>query len=144
MSMRHLLRIASNHLWDLGPILFSLSTKTSSLPAALLSLVMPLFYFLYFSLLKGYTMLVYPSAAGSGTGRFDVGGMLSLPLTRGWCATWCTLTRHGGMDVVESFDSFLIVFHVLRLLCNFGEHDDFLPSPFTFLRHSVNQFVSRF
>ena len=29
--MKHLLRIASSHLWALGPILFSCSTKTSSL-----------------------------------------------------------------------------------------------------------------
>ena len=44
-------------------------------------------------------------------------GMLPLPLTRNWCATWFVLTRHGELDVVGSFDDFLIVFHALRLLC---------------------------
>ena len=40
-SMTHLLRIASNYLFALGPI-FSCSTKTSSIPAAFLSFVMHL------------------------------------------------------------------------------------------------------
>ena len=46
-------------------------------------------------------------------------GMLHLPLTRisSSCATWFALTRHEGLDVVGSFDNFLIVFHALGLLC---------------------------
>ena len=39
--------------------------------------------------------------------------MLPLLLTMSWFA----LTRHGWLDVVGSFDNFLIVFHDLRLLC---------------------------
>ena len=62
-------------------------------------------------------MEVSPTVAGGSTGRFEVDGMLSLPLTRSWCATWFALTRHGGVDVVGSFDGFLIVLHGLRLLC---------------------------
>ena len=71
-------------------------------------------------------------------------GMLPVPLTMSWCATWFALSRHGGLSVVGSFDSFLIVFHALRLLCQIGGRDDFLPSPLLSLRHSDNQFVSRF
>ena len=44
-------------------------------------------------------------------------GILYMPLTRRWCSTWFVLTRHGGLDVVGSFDGFLIVFHALQLLC---------------------------
>ena len=62
-------------------------------------------------------MEVSHSVAGGSTGRFDVDGMLLLPLTRSWCATWFALTIYGGLDVVGSFDGFLIVFHVLLLLC---------------------------
>ena len=77
-SMKHLLSIASSHLWALGPGLFSCSTKTSSLPAALLffSNATPL---LYSSSLKGYTKEVYPSVAGGSTVRF---AMLPLSLTK--------------------------------------------------------------
>ena len=58
------------------------------------------------------------SSAEGSTGRFGVDGMLPLPLlARSWCATFFALTRHGGLDVFESFDSFLIVFHTLQLLC---------------------------
>ena len=62
-------------------------------------------------------MEVSPSVAGGSTGRFHVDGMLPLSLTRSWCATWFALTRHEGLDLVGSFDSFLIVFLALRLLC---------------------------
>ena len=58
-------------------------------------------------------MELSPFVAGGSTGCFDVDGMLPLPLTR----SWFTLTRDGGMGVLMSFDSFLIVFHTLRLLC---------------------------
>ena len=34
-------------------------------------------------------------------------------LTRSWCAIWFVLSRHGGVDVVGPFDSFLIVAHSL-------------------------------
>ena len=63
-SMKHVLSIASSNLVALGPIFFSCSTNTYSLPAALLSLVMPLL-FLYSSLLKGYTTEGSPSVAGA-------------------------------------------------------------------------------
>ena len=43
--------------------------------------------------------------------------MLPLPLTKSWCETWFALTRHGGLVMVGSYDSFLIVFHAFRLLC---------------------------
>ena len=49
------------------------------------------------------------------TGGFDVDGMLPLPLLG--VGNWFALTRHGRLDVVASFGSFLIVFHVLRLVC---------------------------
>ena len=45
---------------------------------------------------------------------------MPLPLTRSWCATWFALTRRGGLDVIGSVDSFLIVFHALRLLYILG------------------------
>ena len=60
-SIKHLLGIASSHLWALGPILFSCSTKTSSLPADLLSSNTTTF--LYSSSLEGYTIEVSPSVA---------------------------------------------------------------------------------
>ena len=53
-SMKHLFSIFSSHLWALGPILFSCSTKTSSLPEALLFLSIAT-AFLHSSL-KGYTI----------------------------------------------------------------------------------------
>ena len=56
-------------------------------------------------------MGVSPFVAEGSIGRFDVDDMLPLPLSRRWCATWFALTRHGGMDVVGSFDSFLLVIH---------------------------------
>ena len=62
-------------------------------------------------------MDISPSVAGGSTGHFDVYGMLPVSLTRIWCATWFALSRHGGLDVVGSFDIFLIVFHALRVLC---------------------------
>ena len=60
-SMKYLLIIGSNHIWAFGPILFSCSTNTSFLPAAVLSLVMP---FLYSFSLNGYIMEVSHSVAG--------------------------------------------------------------------------------
>ena len=62
-------------------------------------------------------MEVSHSVSGASTGRFGLYDMLPLPLTRSLCATWFTLTKHGGLDVVGTYDSFLIVFHALRLLC---------------------------
>ena len=53
-------------------------------------------------------MEVPPPVVGDSTACFDVDGMLSLPLTRSWCATWFARTRHEGLDVVRSFDGFLI------------------------------------
>ena len=79
-SMKHLFSNASGHLLALGPILFSCSTKTSSLPAAFLSFFSNSITFLYSSLLKGYTMEVCPSVAGGSTGGFGADGMLPLPL----------------------------------------------------------------
>ena len=67
--------------------------------------------------MKGYTMEVSPSVAGGSTRRFDVDGMLPMPLTRSWCATGFSLTKHRGLYVVGLFDNFLIVFHALRPLC---------------------------
>ena len=58
--------------------------------------------------------------------------MLPLPLL--------DATRHGGLDVVGSFDSFLIVFHALRLVCIILV-DVMISS--SFLYHSVYQFASR-
>ena len=54
-SMKYLFTIVSSHLWALGPRLFSCSTRTSSLPEALLffSIATP---FLYSYSLKGYTI----------------------------------------------------------------------------------------
>ena len=114
-SMNHLFSIVSSHLWALGPRLFSCSTRTSSLPEALLffSIATP---FMYSSSLKRYTIEYSPSFAGGNTGRFGLDGMVPLPLTRIWCATWFALTIHRGLNVVGSLDSFLVVFHVLRLL----------------------------
>ena len=114
-SMKHLFNIVSSHMGALGPRFFSCSTRTSSLPEALLffSIATP---FLYSSSLKGYTIEYSPSVAGGNTGRFGLDGMVPLPLTRSWCATWFALTIHGGFDVVGSLDSFLIVFHAVRLL----------------------------
>ena len=96
-SMKHLLNIASSHLLALGPIFFSCSTKTSSLPEAFLSLVMPL---------HSCTLpkKVYHGSSFCCWGQYRR-------------ATWFALTRHGWLDVVRSYDSFLIVFHTLRLLC---------------------------
>ena len=45
-------------------------------------------------------MYASPSVAGGSTGHFDVDGMLPLPLTRSWCATWFALTSHEWLDVV--------------------------------------------
>ena len=64
-------------------------------------------------------MEVYPSVAGRGTGCFDVDGMLPLPLTRSWCATWLALTRYRWLDVVGSFYGFLIVFPALQLFFSY-------------------------
>ena len=61
-------------------------------------------------------MEVSPVDGGS-TGQFDVYVMLPVPLTRSWCATWLALFRHGWLDMVGSFDSFLIVCHASQLLC---------------------------
>ena len=83
-------------------------------------------HFLYASSLKAYTMDVSPSVGGGSTRRFDVDGILPLPLTRSRCATWFALTRHGGLDVVGSFDSFFILFHALQWLCVIME-DVMLP-----------------
>ena len=109
LSMKQLFNIARSHLWALGQRFFSCSTRTSSLPAALLffSVATP---FLYSSSLNGDTMEVPASVSGI-TGRFGLEGMLPLPLTRSWCATWFALTKHGGDDEVGSLESILIVFH---------------------------------
>ena len=62
-------------------------------------------------------MDVSPSVAGGSAGRFGVDDMLPLPLLGVGVQLGFALTRHGGLDVVWSFDGFLIVFHTLRLLC---------------------------
>ena len=113
-SMKHLFSIVRSHLWALEPNLFSCSTKTSSIPAVLLvfSIATP---FLYSSSLKGYTIESSPSVAGGSSGRFGLDGMVPLPLTRSWCATWFSLARHVGVDVVGTLDSFQILFHALWL-----------------------------
>ena len=64
-------------------------------------------------------MEVSPSVAWRSTGRFDVDGMLPLPLTRSWCATWLALTMYGGLDMVGSFYSFLPVFPALQLFLSY-------------------------
>ena len=68
----------------------------SYLPAALLffKAATPL---LYSPSLKGQTFQVSPSVAGGSTCRFGLDGMVPLPLTRSWWATWLTVTRHGGL-----------------------------------------------
>ena len=53
------------------------------------------------------------------------------------------LVRHGGLDVVWSFDCFLIVLHILRLVCVILVDVMTSSHLLFFLRHSVNQFVSR-
>ena len=73
--------------------------------------------FLYPSSLQGYTSEASPSVAGVSSGRFSLDGMVPLPLTRGWGATWFELTGHEGLDVVGSCDNnFLMVFYALWLL----------------------------
>ena len=76
--MKHLLSIASIHLWALVPILFSCTTKTS-LPEALFIVFCNAITCLYASSLKGYTMDISPVAVDS-TGHFDMAGRLPLPL----------------------------------------------------------------
>ena len=114
-SMKHMFSIVSSHLCALGPRCFSCSTSMSSLPADLLffSAATPL---LYSPSLKGQTFEVSPSVAGGSTGRFGWDGMVPLPLTRSWWATWLAVTRHGGFDEVGSLESLLIVFQAFRLL----------------------------
>ena len=86
-------------------------------------------------------MEVSPSVAGGSTRHFDVDGMLPLTLPRSWCATWFTLSRHGGLDVVGSFHSFFIVVHALRLLCVIFV----IPISYSFPSVILtSQFVSRF
>ena len=76
--MKHLLGITSSHLWALGPIsLVAPPNKINSSDVVVFSNATT---FLYFSLLKGYTMEVSPYVAGGCTCRFDVNGMLLLPL----------------------------------------------------------------
>ena len=68
-----------------------------------------------------------------------------------WRTIWCVLTRHGGVDKVGSFDSFLRSLpRFMIVLCHIvGRYDFlpspllFLPSPLLFLRNSVNQCISR-
>ena len=48
---------------------------------------------------------------------FWCGWHVTSAIVRSWCATWFALTRHGGLDGVGSFGSFLIVFHALQLVC---------------------------
>ena len=84
----HLFNIVSSYLCDLGPRLFSCSSRISSLSEALwfFSIATP---FLYSSSLKEYTIEYSLSVAGGNTG---LEGMVPLPLTRSWCATWFALT----------------------------------------------------
>ena len=42
-------------------------------------------------------MVVSHSVAVISTGRFHVDVILSLTLSRSWCATWFAHTRHGGL-----------------------------------------------
>ena len=65
------------------------------------------------------------------------------PLTRSCCATWFALTRHGGLDVVGSYDSFYSLPRFTTGVCHICGCTDFIPSLLFFLRHSVNQCVSR-
>ena len=83
--------------------------------------------FLYSSSLKGYTIEYYPSVAGGSRGRFGLDGMVPLPLTRSWCTNWFALTRHGGLDVVGSLDSFRLP-RFTTVMSHIGGRDDFLPS----------------
>ena len=114
LSVRHWLSIVSNHLWALGLRLFSCSTNTSSMPAALLyfSAAIP---FLYSSSLNADTKEGLHSTVGS-TGRLGFVGIVPRPLTSICCAIWFALTGHGGVVEVGSLDGFLIVCHALRLL----------------------------
>ena len=58
-------------------------------------------------------MDVSPVAVDSAGCFVDVDGMLTFAIPRSWFETWFALTRYGALDVVGSFDSFLIVYHAL-------------------------------
>ena len=64
----------------------------SSMPAALLflSAAIP---FLYSSSLNADTNDGFPSTVGT-VGHLGFVGIIPLPLTSRWCATWLELTRH--------------------------------------------------
>ena len=65
--------------------------------------------------MKECAIVGVPSWIGGSISRFGFVGIVPLPLMSNWCATWLAFTRHGGLGVVGSLDSFLIVCHVLRL-----------------------------
>ena len=113
--MKHTLSIVCNHLLAFEPRCFICSTSTSSLPAALLffSAAIP---FLYSSSLKGCAIVGVPSWIGGSIGGFDFLGIIPWPFMSNWCATWVAFTRHGGFGVVGCLDSFLIIYHAIRLL----------------------------
>ena len=115
-SMKHILSIVSSHLWALGPgdlVVPAVWHLCRQLYCSLKQAAIPL---LYSHSLKGLTFEVSPTVAGGSTCRFGLDGMVPLPLTRSWWATWLAVTRHGGFDEVGSLESLLIVFQAFRLL----------------------------
>ena len=71
--------------------------------------------FLYSYWEKGYTSFTSLVASVGITGCFGLIDIVLLLLMSSWCATWLELTRHGGFEVVASFEWLLIVFHALLL-----------------------------
>ena len=83
-----------------------------------------------------------PSVAGGSTGLFGLDGMIPLPLTWSWWATWFAVTWYGGFGEVGSLESLLIVFQAFRLL--WVMFVDVMTSSHIFLFSSVILSSSRF
>ena len=73
-------------------------------------------------------------------GHFCFVDIVPCPLMSNWCATWLAFTRHGEFGVVGSLDSFLIVYHALRLLC--VRSVEVMTSSQLFFSHLVYQCIS--
>ena len=95
-------------------MLFSCSTSSSPMPAALLYLNVAI-SFLYYYTLNTDTNEGIPSTVGS-KGRFGVIVVVPRPLMSNRFVTWFTLTRHGGFVELGSLGRFLIFWHALRFL----------------------------
>ena len=96
-SMKQLFSVVSSHLWALRSSFFIIITTSG---------FVVLHYCHSFPV-----QLLLPGVVQDASAR-----MAPLLLNRNWCATWFALTRHGRLDVVGPLDSFLIIFHALRLL----------------------------